>query len=73
MDDDLDDFMDEESEKIMRSLKEQRLEMLKADYEEKQHNKTLGHGTYTEIVESEFLPLVTKTQYVVVAFFHKDF
>ena len=53
--------MDEESEKIMRSLKEQRLEMLKADYEEKQHNKTLGHGTYTEIVESEFLPLVTKT------------
>jgi thioredoxin-like negative regulator of GroEL len=65
--------MDEESEKIMRSLKEQRLEMMKAEYEERQHNKTLGHGTYTEIVESEFLPLVTKTQYVVVSFFHKDF
>jgi thioredoxin-like negative regulator of GroEL len=65
--------MDEESEKIMRSLKEQRMEALKADYQEKQQNKTLGHGTYTEIVESEFLPLVTKTRYVVVAFFHKDF
>ena len=46
---------------------------MKADYEEKQTNKTLGHGTYTEIVEEEFLPLVTKTKYVAVAFFHKDF
>ena len=65
--------MDDESEKIMRSIKEARMAELKADYEEKQTNKTLGHGTYTEIVESEFLPLVTKTKYVVVAFFHKDF
>ena len=29
-----DDFMDEESEKIMRSLKEQRLAYAQADYEE---------------------------------------
>ena len=73
MEDEMDDFMDDESEKIMRSIKEARIAELKADYEEKQTNKTLGHGTYTEIVESEFLPLVTKTKYVVVAFFHKDF
>ena len=72
-DDDLDDLMDEESEKILRSLKEQRIEAMKADYQEKQANKALGHGTYIEIVESEFLPLVTKTRYVVVSFFHKDF
>lgn len=65
--------MDDESEKILRSIKEQRLAAMKADYEEKQTNKTLGHGTYTEIVEEEFLPIVTKTKYVAVAFFHKDF
>lgn len=57
----------------MQSLKQQRMDAMKADYEEKQLNKTLGHGTYSEIVESEFLPLVTKTKYVVVAFYHKDF
>ena len=64
---------DEESERIMRSMREQRIQAMKAEYEEKQTNRTLGHGTYTEIVEAEFLPLVTKTKYVVVAFFHQDF
>ena len=53
--------MDRESEKIMRTYKEQRLEAMKMEYEEKQTNKIMGHGTYQEIVESEFLPLVTKT------------
>lgn len=33
----------------------------------------MGHGTYVEIVEQEFLPTVTKTDYVICAFFHKDF
>ena len=65
--------MDEEEEKLMRSLKEQRIEAMKEEYAENQTNKTLGHGQYTEIVEAEFLPTVTKTQYVVCAFFHKDF
>ena len=46
---------------------------MKADYEEQQRNRTLGHGTYIEITEQEFLPTVTKTKYVCVAFFHKDF
>ena len=32
-----------------------------------------GHGTYREISEDEFLPTVTKTQYAIVHFFHKDF
>lgn len=73
VDDELDDFMDEETEKIMRTYKQARLDDMKAEYEEKQSNKTLGHGTYTEITETEFLPLVTKTKYVVVSFFHKDF
>ena len=66
-------MMDEESEKIMKSLKEARYEAMKAYYEEKQINRTMGCGTYQEITEEEFLPTVTKTKYVVVAFFHKDF
>ena len=69
-----DDFaLDEEEEKMMRDMAEMRLAQMKEDYAEKQTNKTLGHGTYTEITEQEFLPLVTKTKYVVIAFFHKDF
>jgi len=69
----MDDFMDEESEKIMRSLKEQRMENAKWEYEENQKNKTKGHGTYVEILEEDFLPVVTKSTFSVVAFFHKDF
>ena len=73
-DDSDDDYaLDADEEKMMRSLAEQRLAQRKEDYSEQQTNKTLGHGTYTEITEQEFLPLVTKTKYVVIAFFHKDF
>lgn len=67
------DFLDEEADSIMREMAAARLEAARADYAEQQTNKTLGHGTYTEITEQEFLPLVTKTKYVVIAFFHKDF
>ena len=72
IDDDLDQ-MDEEEEKLMRSLKEQRINAMKEDYTETQVNKTLGHGGYDEITEEQFLPTVTKTQYVVVHFYHQDF
>ena len=73
--DELDDFeaMDEEEEKLMRSIKEQRLAQMKENYEEEQTNKTLGHGSYDEIEEAAFLPTVTKTQYVIVHFYHTDF
>ena len=73
--DELDDFeaMDEEEEKLMRSIKEQRLAQMKEDYTETQTNKTLGHGSYDEIEEAAFLPTVTKTQYVIVHFYHNDF
>jgi hypothetical protein len=36
-------------------------------------NMAKGHGQYTEIVEDEFLPLVTKSTFAVVHFYHKDF
>ena len=73
--DELDDFeaMDEEEEKLMRNIKAQRLAAMKEDYEETQTNKTLGHGQYDEIEEAAFLPTVTKTQYVIVHFYHTDF
>lgn len=73
--DELDDFeaMDEEEEKLMRNIKAQRLAAMKEDYTETQTNKTLGHGSYDEIEEAAFLPTVTKTQYVIVHFYHTDF
>ena len=45
----------------------------RAEYEEERTNITRGHGTYVEITEQEFLPTVTGTDYVICAFFHKDF
>jgi thioredoxin-like negative regulator of GroEL len=32
-----------------------------------------GHGTYTEIVEEEFLPTVTSSKLVLCHFYHNDF
>jgi thioredoxin-like negative regulator of GroEL len=46
---------------------------LKAKQKEELENMQKGHGTYTEITEEEFLPHVTKSKYVIVHFFHKDF
>lgn len=65
--------MDEETEKRFRSMAEVRIAMAREDYQEERTNITKGHGTYVEIVEGEFLPTVTKTDYVICAFFHKDF
>ena len=67
------DFMDDEADAMMREMANARLMAAKAQYAETQTNRTMGHGTYTEITEQEFLPIVTKTKYVIVAFFHKDF
>ena len=44
----------------------------------KQHSvqntlRGLGHGAYTEVVESEFLDSVIKSRYVVVHFYHDEF
>ena len=70
---DADFAMDEEEERMLREMAAERMQAARAEYEENQTNKTLGHGTYVEIVEQEFLPTVTKTDYVICAFFHKDF
>uniref|UniRef100_A0A7S3X632 Thioredoxin domain-containing protein n=1 Tax=Strombidinopsis acuminata TaxID=141414 RepID=A0A7S3X632_9SPIT len=46
---------------------------MKSKHTEEQDNRIKGHGQYTEIVEQEFLPLVTKSKYCVVHFYHNDF
>jgi len=33
----------------------------------------LGHGSYTEIKQDEFLPTVTKSKYCICHFYHPDF
>lgn len=65
--------MDEEEERMMRAMAEERMSAARAEYEEERTNITRGHGTYVEITEQEFLPTVTGTDYVICAFFHKDF
>lgn len=65
--------MTEDEERMMRQIAEERISAARAEYTEKRTNLTLGHGNYEEITEQEFLGTVTKTDYVIVAFFHKDF
>ena len=65
--------MDEDEERMLRSMAAERISAARAEYEEERTNVTLGHGTYMEITEQDFLPTMTKTDYVICAFFHKDF
>jgi len=68
-----DEGLDDEEEKIMRELRDRRLAQLKSGFEEQQENKIKGHGQYREITETEFLPNVTGSKFVLVHFYHKDF
>ena len=69
--DDDSDFNDDDD--IIRTLRDQRLNEIKAQNSVHQENLIAGHGQYNEITEEQFLPAVTKTKFVVVAFYHKDF
>ena len=68
-----DDFNSDGDDEILLSLREQRVSQLKAKQAQKLENLAKGHGHYSEIVEEEFLPAVTKTRYSIVHFYHKDF
>ena len=72
-DEDPDFAMTEDEERMMRQIKEERIQAARAEHTENRENIIRGHGTYAEITEQEFLPTVTETDYVIVAFFHKDF
>ena len=67
-----DDFggLDEEEEKIMRQYRDERLTQLKSSYQQRQEDMIKGHGSYTEITETEFLPKVTSSKYVICHIYH---
>lgn len=54
-------------------LRARRREAMKAAMEKKQKNQQLGHGTYDEIAEEDFLKTVTASDMAVVHFYHKMF
>jgi len=54
-------------------LRQRRRDQMRAAMEKKQKNQQLGHGTYDEIVEEEFLKTVTSSDLSVVHFYHKTF
>lgn len=56
-----------------RNMKEMRIAAMKAEQSQKQIDIVNGHGQYNEISEMQFLPTVTTSQFIIVAFFHKDF
>lgn len=57
----------------LEALRARRREQMKAAMEKRQKNQQLGHGTYDEIVEEEFLKTVTSSTLAVVHFYHKMF
>jgi len=75
--DDEDDLMDEDAREIFQKMKDERLRDIKNQQalEEiaREKKANVWYGEYTEILESEFLPYVTKAEYSAVHFFHKDF
>lgn len=76
-DEDEDDLMDEDAREIFQKMKDDRLRDIKNQQalEEiaREKKANVWYGEYTEILESEFLPYVTKAEYSAVHFFHKDF
>ena len=65
------DFDDDDAS--LRNIRDQRIAEMKRAHQQHQENMMAGHGQYQEITEEQFLPTVTKTKFVVVHFFHKDF
>jgi len=67
------DGLDGDEEKIMRDFRESRMAEMRSRFEEAQENKIKGHGQYREITETEFLPQVTSSKFVIVHYYHQDF
>ena len=67
------DFDSDGADEMMMALRAKRIAEMKVEQEEMLENKAKGHGQYTEINESEFLPNVTKSKFCVVHFYHPDF
>lgn len=72
-----DEDMDADEKEIMEKMRQAKLSELRAlddeDRKKKQKKEEVWYGEYQEIVESEFLPYVTKAKYSLCHFYHKDF
>jgi len=57
----------------LEALRARRREQMKALHDKKLKYQALGHGSYDEIAEDEFLKTVTASERAVVHFYHKNF
>jgi hypothetical protein len=62
-----------EAEDDLETLRARRRQQMKEAQEKRQKYQQLGHGTYDEIVEEEFLKTVTSSSRSVVHFYHRHF
>lgn len=64
---------EEKLEDDIEVIRQRRLQQLMQESALKNKFLSLGHGTYSEITEAEFLKCCTESPRVVVHFYHKDF
>eukprot|EP01068_Selenidium_serpulae_P010759 Selendium_serpulae@DN5525_c0_g1_i1.p1 len=64
---------DDEYDDDIATVRERRIAQMKKQQKEADENKALGHGTYDEIKQDEFLKAVTSSHRAVVHFYHKSF
>lgn len=67
-DDDFEEDLDE-----LNAIREKRIAALKKGLNATSELKSLGHGSYSEIVQDEFLTSVTGSKFAVCHFYHRDF
>jgi hypothetical protein len=64
---------DADEQRLLAAMREQRLAELKATSSKQQGWLALGHGSYSDIAQDEFLKAVTTSKYVVCHFYHAEF
>ncbi len=57
----------------LQKLHADRIAQMQQEREKRAEMQTKGHGLYQEIEEAEFLETVTKSEFAVVHFFHREF
>mmetsp|Transcript_25004 Transcript_25004/g.37054 ORF Transcript_25004/g.37054 Transcript_25004/m.37054 type:complete len:292 (-) Transcript_25004:90-965(-) len=70
-DDEYDDLLDEDPE--LEAIRERRIREMREAQMKQAENIARGHGQYRTIMQDEFLPECTGSEYVAVHFFHNEF
>merc|ERR1712159_471029 len=68
-----DEFDFSDDDEISSKIMEERMAQMRGNALEAQSWKQKGHGKLSEITEEDFLKTVTKSQYSVVHFYHREF